>query len=115
MLLNLSNHPSANWPPEQRDIAIREYGSISDLPFPNIDPTADEAAIQALAKDYCADIKKRKVKAVHLMGELTFCFALVQLLKKEKINCIASTTHRIAEEKDGKKITVFQFVRFRKY
>ncbi|MGQ9799960.1 MAG: hypothetical protein ACUVRG_11875, partial [Ignavibacterium sp.] len=56
-----------------------------------------------------------KFNAVHLMGEFTFVYNLVNLLKKKNIKVIVSTTDRIVEESDGKKIVIFQFVRFREY
>ncbi|MGQ9848195.1 MAG: hypothetical protein ACUVQP_11950, partial [Bacteroidales bacterium] len=56
-----------------------------------------------------------KFNAVHLMGEFTFVYNLVNLLKKKNIKVIVSTTDRIVEESDGKKIVTFQFVRFREY
>jgi hypothetical protein len=50
------------------------------------------------------------------MGELTFTFALIRLLQSQGIICVASTTHRTSEVlDDGKKISKFEFVRFRTY
>jgi hypothetical protein len=54
-------------------------------------------------------------QAVHLMGEMTFTFRLVTMLQAAGIPCIASTTHRTVEERDGKKIVQFEFVQFRPY
>jgi len=53
--------------------------------------------------------------AVHIQGEFTFVFALVSLLLNHNIKCIASTTSRNVIEENGKKITEFQFVKFREY
>ena len=36
--INLSNHPSAAWGADQL-AAAAQYGTIVDVPFPNIDPT----------------------------------------------------------------------------
>ena len=50
------------------------------------------------------------------MGELTFCFSVVQQLKEKGVHCVASTTERIVEETaDNKKVTQFSFVQFREY
>lgn len=49
------------------------------------------------------------------MGEMTFTYALVNLLKDAGIKCIASTTKRNVEEIDGKQVSTFQFVQFREY
>ncbi|WP_231999441.1 hypothetical protein [Prevotella melaninogenica] len=50
------------------------------------------------------------------MGELTFCYYAVRLLKKAGIRCVASTTERIVEEtEDHRKLVRFSFVQFREY
>jgi hypothetical protein len=116
MLLNLSNHPSSSWPDKQLQEARKSYGTIEDLPFPQIDPEASEESIDKLAEQYLAKILDMQPKAVHLMGELTFTFALIRLLQSQGIICVASTTHRTSEVlDDGKKISKFEFVRFRTY
>lgn len=118
MLFNLSNHPSANWPSMQLQAALEQYGKIQDIDFPHIDPhwAADE--VLQLAENYYSSIKKSVPysAAVHIMGELTFTFALVQKLKAAGIPCIASTTERkIINEENGNKTSAFTFVRFRQY
>lgn len=115
MLLNLSNHPSASWSEAQLQAATALYGSVEDLPFPAIPPDADTAEVQLLARHYFEQATARCPAAVHLMGEMTFTFALVQLLREAGIPCIASTTERIAEERGGQKIVTFRFVQFRSY
>lgn len=116
MLLNLSNHPSSAWSEKQVQLANQQFGEIRDMPFPQIDPEADEAAISELAGDYLERILSLKPKAVHLMGELTFCFELVHRLKNHGITVLASTTHRISDVlPDGTKISKFEFVQFRQY
>jgi len=121
MLLNLSNHPSTIWSDLQIKSANEHYGKVVDVDFPVIPPEADEDLIASLAKDYkdiCLDIlssSKDENNAVHIMGELTFCFALVQELNKLNITCVASTTERNTYEESGNKISKFEFVRFRKY
>jgi hypothetical protein len=115
MLLNLSNHPSTAWPQNQLASASR-WGDIQDLPFPQIDPSAQQNNIEALAKSYLTKILKLNPAAVHLMGELTFSFALVHLLKSHGFTVLASTTHRTTEVRpDGTKISKFEFVQFRHY
>lgn len=120
MLLNLSNHPSTKWSEIQKNAAITQYDNIFDMEFPNIDPEWDNNKVLELAKSYvlkCLELKsKQNLKAVHLMGELTFCTALSILLKKHNINCIVSTTHRIVSfNKQGIKESEFSFCRFREY
>ena len=122
MLINLSNHPSSLWGEEQTKAAAEKYGKVIDLPFPAIDPEAGPDAIALLADQY--EVKIRKLLAaentgafaVHVMGELTFCFALVARLQKFGITCLASTTRReTIENGDGLKTSRFEFVRFREY
>lgn len=116
MLLNLSNHPSSAWPENQKALAVESYGDIQDLPFPQIDPHSDEEEILILAKSYLSQIIKLEPTVVHLMGELTFSFKLVELLKFHGISSIASTTHRTTQDlPDGTKVSKFEFVRFRSY
>jgi len=121
MLVNLSNHPSEKWSLQQSE-AAKLYGSVVNLPFPAIDPEAETHEIESLAESY--EIKVRQLlsvetsglQAVHIMGELTFCFALVVRLQKVGITCLASTTRRhTADHADGSKTTRFGFVRFREY
>ena len=122
MLINLSNHPSSEWP-EKQIIEAERFGGVIDLAFPSIDPMAETFQIEELAKSY--EIKLRKLRAkeadferftVHLMGELTFCCALVKRLQKNDIKCVASTTTRKTFiQANGAKISHFEFVRFREY
>jgi hypothetical protein len=124
MLINLSNHPSSIWSVDQRGTAERHYGTVEDLPFPAIDPEwtteqvaerAEEYAVKCLEKLKKASLLNQP-NAVHIMGELTFCFALVNHLKERGIVCIASTTKRNSVNlSEGKREMTFQFVKFRSY
>lgn len=121
MLINFSNHPSKNWSLKQTEAAFESYGKIVDIEFPKINPNADDNEIERLSEKYlhlCVD-KLKSVNgdnnAVHVMGELTFTFALVAKLLKRNIVCVASTTERNSFENGGKKISEFKFVRFREY
>lgn len=123
MLINLSNHPFNSWPENQKKAALKEYFEAQDVPFPVIDPEEETSQISELARKYtgrCLGILgqngiDRSVAAVHIMGELTFCFALVAMLQKQGIRCIASTTRRIVEQSGNAKTSEFGFVRFRDY
>ena len=117
MLLNLSNHPSVNWSSEQRAAAIAQFGDIADLAFPHIDPTATPAEVKKIARYYATQIAQTpQIKAVHLMGEMTFVVAVANGLKRRKMPVFCSTTKRtVLEEKDGQKTTQFTFVQFREY
>jgi hypothetical protein len=120
MLLNLSNHPSSNWGEKQMQ-AAQAYGNVKDITFPQVDPYASENEIKQLALNYFTQIKielnqcNDRENAVHIMGELSFCHALVSLLQRSKITCLVSTTKRNSKETNGEKISKFQFVKFRTY
>lgn len=119
MLINLSNHPSDKWPQKQLNAAKRKFGKVFDIPFPHISPFATSIQVYNKAEKYLKEIlsiiknSTDKNNAVHLMGEFTFVVFLFELLKKKKIPVVVSTTNRLTEEKDGKKIVTFNFVKFR--
>ncbi len=122
MLINLSNHPSKLWQPEQYNIAIELYGEIEDIPFPAINPKIDGEEVLILATEYFQKINEvlennsHQNNAVHLMGELTFSFSLLKLLQRDNIKVIASTTARdVKVDETGNKVSIFKFVRFRSY
>jgi len=121
MLINLSNHPSISWFNLQFKTAKELYTNVVDLDFPQIPPDADKELIDALANDYkdiCLDIlsSSKDIKnAVHIMGEMTFCFALINKLKKQNITCVASTSDRNTIDYENSKITNFNFIKFREY
>ena len=117
--INLTNHPSSLWCDKQQE-AARTYGEIMDMPFPMIDETDDETYISALADEYLQkilELAKDNNVTVHLMGELTFTFALLKRLQEYGIPCVASTSKRIVKEEEvGRKgEVIFQFERFRRY
>lgn len=119
MLLNFTNHPSKIWSEKQKD-AAKLFGEVVDMPFPQIEESADENYISKLADEYLQKnlhIAKNTRVTVHLMGEQTFVFSLLKRLRKNDIECVASTTKRIVklDSTGQKKEVVFQFERFRYY
>lgn len=118
MIINLSNHPSAQWCEEQL-IASKQYGGLVDMPFPSVDAYGDEAYIATLVDDYYNKIISLSAEnhvVVHLMGEMTFTYSLVNKLKQQGITCLASCTNRnVIELPGGRKEVSFGFVQFRKY
>ena len=122
MLINLSNHPSSIWSEEQVKSAKDNYDRIIDLVFPDIYPAADLKEVERIVRKYFTDIKniltqsKDENNAVHLMGEFTFTFNLLEMLKQNNIHAVASTTSReVFEDEKGNKISKFNFIRFRNY
>lgn len=118
LLINLSNHPSAGWGARQRE-AAKMYGEIKDMDFPAIPPEAGEREITDLAEKYVARIKEKaetRDVTVHIMGEMTFCYAVITKLRPLGIPCLASTTRRqVTETADGVKEVRFDFETFRRY
>lgn len=118
MFINFSNHPSKNWSQEQLE-ASKVYGEIIDLPFPNVFPNASEKDLQSLTNQYVQKITsmgKDYQTTVHIMGEMTFTYAVVSKLKDKGIKCVASTTERkTTYNDDGTKLSEFSFVKFREY
>lgn len=115
-LVNLSNHPYKDWGDEQKE-AAGKFGECIDMAFPMVDPEADTEGVEALAEEYL-----RKITAidgdvtVHVMGEQTFCYALISRLLERGIRCIASSTARdVTILDDGSKQVRFHFARFRDY
>ena len=121
MLINLSNHSSSNWDKKQIKDAEELFGSVVDIAFPAVAPEEDILGISELADEYfgkCMSLlndRPNENNAVHVMGEMTFSFALVSRLMKVNIACVASTTKRNASDFNGAKLSEFNFVRFRKY
>ncbi|GHT36954.1 hypothetical protein FACS189435_0940 [Bacteroidia bacterium] len=118
-LINLSNHPSAQWSAEQRAAAEEQFGEVRDLPFPAVDPVGDGEYIQSLCDEYVAKVMllvEERKPVVHLMGEMTLTFRLVKALQDKGIECVASTSERmVTETAGGKKEVQFVFTQFRKY
>lgn len=122
MLINFTNHPSENWPKSQNK-AASVYGQISDIPFPSVNPEADETEIMRLANIYVKTIndrlaaaQKNELSAVHIMGELSLCFSIILRLQKLNIKCLCSTTKRIVRaDTPGNKVSEFHFHKFRIY
>ena len=120
MLINLSNHPSSKWDVKQLNEANLLFGTVQDESFPNIPPDWDMEQVETLAREYFEKIKSIEKKtgakpAIHITGELVFCFLLIQMLLHDGFRCITSTTERIVKEENNVKITVFNFIKFRNY
>ncbi len=118
MFINLSNHPSSKWTEAQTN-AAKMYGEIVDLPFPSVDPAGTTDYIDNMANEYVQKVKEMadgNPTVVHVMGEMTLIFSIINKLHKEGIECVCSTTERIVEElENGEKKVVFNFVKFREY
>lgn len=116
MLINLSNHPKSTWSPEQLKAAQQQFGTVVDMPFPNVEANSSIEKIKELAMDKVAKMLALQPKAVHVMGEMTLTYQLVKLLTKVGIPCYASTSERLVSyDEQGNKIVRFAFEQFRAY
>ena len=132
MLVNLSNHPFAQWGQAQRDAALLTFGHVVDVAFPNVPPEATASAVAALVSQTAAAVgevfadQAERLSAspgedtthdgVHLMGETSFVveFSLQWLTGEVKEPLYCSTTAREVEVlPDGAKRSRFRFVQFR--
>jgi len=124
MLFNISNHKFENWTDPQKEKALKLFGKVVDISFPNVDPEEDEKYVHKLgdeiinrifelAPDNFFDIN------CFVMGEAGLSYNLVSRLKAIGIPCYYSTTQRKVTEEivEGKVIkkSEFEFVRFRQY
>lgn len=124
-IINYSNHPWASWSVEQKAAATAKYAKVIDKAFPAVPPAATIAELEELLEtelmeifaliaehtpsgaDYCD---------VHIMGEQSFCFNIIEALHEEGIRCYVSTSARISQElPNGEKLVKFNFVQFRPY
>lgn len=118
MLINLTNHPSSDWPEAQKN-AASIYGDIIDYAFPIVSPLISKKEISNISETIFYDIIEKygtKNTTIHVMGEFTLCYALINMFKAKGMLCLASTTERISiGNPDGTKTSTFKFVQFREY
>ena len=120
-MINLSNHPLQDWSKAQASAAQQQFNAIIDLPFPEVDPDWEISTVYNLATviaKQCLQILEKSTdphNAIHVMGELTFCFQFVRLMQQHGVVCLASTTERIAEVTANGKVSRFVFRNFRPY
>lgn len=102
-------------------MARERWGQVIDLSFPALSPMLTTAEVMVIAEEYkgrCMDMLRSstdEVSAVHLMGEMVFCFRLVQLLKDVGVMVVASTAERDVRYTNDVKSSIFNFVTFREY
>lgn len=120
MFVNLSNHPSRDWLPEQLQAALQLASPVFDIPFPSVAPELDGPEFSNLAHAIANQVVDAGARAVMLQGEFTLVYALVNLLRQASIPCYAAATERISasETLPGgviRKTSDYRFVRFRQF
>ena len=76
VIVNFTNHPSHMWENIQKRAALNYGESILDLPFPQVDPMADEIDLQNLAEEKTSEILSLHPTAVLCQGEFGLCVSL---------------------------------------
>lgn len=117
MLINLSNHPIQSWTTEQLASAQERWGEVVDYAFPNVDPVWDIAMVTRKAAKIVEEVVENyDPTAVHVMGEQTMVYQLVNLFQQRSVLCVASTTKRsVVHLEDGSMQRYFTFYQFRPY
>ena len=118
MFVNYTNHHSGNWNKKQLDEA-QKYGEIIDMAFPQVNPNCCEKELLSIAQTEAGKIIDLHPDCVLCQGEMTLCFAIVDILLKNGVDVVSACSQRnTVEQKVGdtiKKIVEFDFVRFRKF
>ncbi len=119
MLLNITNHPSRYWSNAQLK-AAEEFGSVVDLPFPQIRMDMSNEQINKLVDAYLIQILCHEDPVVLCQGEFVFTYRLIVLLKEHHIPVVACQGNLEREELQDEnqntiKQTVYRFARFLEY
>ena len=114
MFVNFTNHPSNQWDDNQIR-AAHIYGESVDVPFPEVDPTADEDYITSLADTCMKEILKHHPTAVLCQGEFCLAYQVISRCKALGIPVLAACSKRCVEEDGNRKTVTFSFARFRRY
>ena len=126
LFINLSNHNSKGWNPNQKMQAMRVCDKIVDVGFPNVSPKATKDDVIALASEYVNKVSELMgtdpFAEILVQGEMTFVVNFVNLIKVKYpgVRCVAATTERVVVETPNSDGTVtktsrFEFVQFREY
>lgn len=123
-LINISNHSSEKWEPEQK----HGWNKIIDIPFPKIDPTWDASSpdflislinIEGQIIDILSKARNEVEVFIMLQGEFSFCYILFYKIKNDfNLPFAIPTTDRVVNEvkqPDGSitKQAQFKFVKWR--
>ena len=110
--INHTNHPSSRWEEGQR-YAAEAYGTIVDLPFPDISTEWGEMEVRHLAEENAIRILARRPAAVLVQGEFSYTVALVERLKAAGILVLSACSERLVHERvdeNGETIRESRFV-----
>lgn len=114
IFINFTNHRSDLWCAKQID-AAEKFGTIIDIPFPDVAPFYTEQEIEKLGEKYYNEIMSFDPAAVLCQGEFTLAVNVITRLKKSGVKVVAACSKRNVSESGGTKVSVFDFVQFREY
>lgn len=122
VFLNLSEKPVEEWSEEQT-AATQALGCGEAVELlgglPELDPEADEEAIEQLARDLASRAVAQGAEGACVDTDPSLTFALVAELQHRGIKCFAPATRKVTEERevDGvtRKKTSLRFARWRPF
>lgn len=120
MLINISGINSRQWDPLQRAAALRDYGMVIDLPFPEVPAAATEEEVAALARDTVDKAMSLASEETSFLvkGEMSLTIAMIDILREAGHTVLIPASERWIDEvrhgKNKQKRTRHKFVRFRK-
>ena len=116
-MLNLTNHPYAEWPEAQRMAAI---GDVTDAPFPHVAPDwspeeiVDKAYQFATAVADWAEVNEETIALVD--GHAMMAMSIVSFLQARGIKCVSVRSPRDAEDnEDGSTTYRYNFEGWREW
>lgn len=112
--INFSNHESACWSEKQIQSA-NVYGRIIDIPFPQVDPACTEADVRRIGDEYLKRIMELQPAAVLCQGEFSVSYYVIRKLKLQGVTVVAACSKRNTVMDGNKKISQFEFEKFREY
>jgi len=116
IFINLTNHPSKNWGEKQLSEALKMGEDIIDIQFPNVPPHVNEFKVKEMGDNLVKDLLSNfDFRYILVQGEMSLAtYIAFRLYQAGKIPVVATTERKVVEDGE-KKISIFEFVRFRPY
>ena len=117
ILVNVSNHPSKDWGPDQ----MSGWERVVDVPFPNVFPSLEGDQIEDHLNDggfwnsLPMNLEEDHQMVFFVAGEQVTTFWIVARLQARGFQVVSATTERVAVENDGVKTSTFRFVKWRTF
>ena len=91
-----------------------------DMPFPAVSPHISSEELDKLVEEYFNKIQQYSDVVVLVQGEFVFTYRMIVLLKKQGIRVVAAQSDRrtiefVDENKNTRRESVFEFIRFMEY